>query len=239
MKFKIFSAILAVVLFTCVCLPAHAANQREENVEFTQEMLEKIYSNNAKIEKYIEMKETMPSTRATGYTLLDIPPIEQENNSYCGPACAKMAADYLNIRDEKGRFYTQSKIAPIIGCTSSTGSYSGDIAAGMNELLESEVYELANTRNADLVSSMVYGIDGDYPMFINVKKLPNYSKPVNSGHFILGVGYTFYTQGGSTLMSDLTYNDPRPGYADQYEITCDEMVEACESKAGNFIRAIP
>ena len=230
---KIKAACLSIVLCLALCCPAFAVD-REMNVVFTPEVLATINEHNEKIDSYLSSK---PSTRALSQRILRITPIEQQNGSYCGPACAKMAADYLGLRNDNGSKFTQYEMADIVNY-GSNGTYSGDIADGMNDLLGDDIYELVQTSNADLGSSLVYGIDHDYPMFINIKKLPNYSSPVASGHFILGVGYSIYTQGSNTT-SEITYNDPRPGYAAQYKISFDEMVTACESKAGNFVRAVP
>lgn len=234
-KIKIASLVLAMCMILCVS--GFSISGDEKNPVFTPEMMQQITENNQKVAAYMARKEVM---RAYSSALLDIDPIEQANGYYCGPACAKMAADYLGLRDDNGRRFTQHSIAPIIGCTTTEGSYSGDIAYGMNELLGTDIYDFTNLNYSDLPSSLIYSVDNDYPMFINVKELPNYGNdPISGGHFILGVGYEFYTQGGNTLVSDITYNDPRPGYANQYTITFDEMIDACDSYSGNFVRALP
>lgn len=224
---------LALAMCMSLCVTASALGDDDTPPVFTPAELTEINRHNQMIDDYMASSQM---TRVLDRRTLNIAPVTQANGSYCGPACAYMAANYLGLRDRNGNPFTQSTIAPIIGYTGSA-TYSGDIARGMNNLLGRTVYELTNVRNSDLVSSLAYGINHDFPMFINVLNLPNYSTPT-SGHFILGVGYSIYTQ-GSVTYSNVVYNDPRIGYGNQYTITGEQMVDACLSNAGNFVRAVP
>lgn len=242
MKKRVISLLLAAVMCLILSAPAFALTvYSETDVVYSQAELEAIQDYNRTIEAYMKVREKV---RAGGQKLLPIACIEQVDGSHCGPACAVMATKYLGLKTSDGRDYTQYTIENVIGYTGDNGSSSGLIADGMNDLLGETIYQLVNTGKdtskpkASLWGSLVAGIDQNYPMFINVKKMPNYDEPVKVGHFILGIGY-YWAMTGATSNSKVTYNDPnrKKNYVGQHTITIEEMVEACESNVGNFVRA--
>lgn len=157
--------------------------------------------------------------------------IKQQNNYYCGPATACMVAATLGLGS-----YTQSEMAKILG-TTKKGSSSDQVAAGLNSLLENSTlsgrYKKTSTDYSNLSNSIVYSVNGGFPVVINVKVMPQYT--VSVGHFIAANGYCSGFS-GSTSISDVKICDPHPDYYGAYTYSMDTIVNACTSAVGNFCR---
>lgn len=203
-----------------------------ENSIYTEEELQDIYNTNSKIEK-----NNLFSTRAVSGKTLSMTVVKQENDYYCGPATACMVAQTLGLGS-----YTQSGMANILDTTTS-GSSSANIAAGLNSLLSkagrTERYQKTDTSLSSLENSIPYCIERGIPLVVNVKEMPKYT--VGIGHFIALNGYSSGFSGSSSI-SKVTICDPHPNYYGTYTYDTSIIVNACKStkvdgqSKGNFCR---
>ncbi len=221
---------LFICLFSVTILFGNTtAVYSDEEHFFTDEEIECIMENNETIDDYMSMKNL---SKSSGGKILPMVPIRQKGESNCGPAVACMIAKTMGLGN-----YTEEEMATKIGTNSETGSSSYQIKDALNKLLSekgrSGRYEVTTTSMSNLVSSIIYSIDNDFPVVVNVKIMPEYTS--RTGHFIAVNGYS-WGMSGSNAETKIRYCDSHPSYSGAKTISAEEMLAACNSNGGTFTR---
>lgn len=232
---KLASLILSLLLLFSMPISALA---HPDETPMTSEQIESVLETNILVKDYMTELSPGSGTRAAPKSqYLSVTPIQQSQTNYCGPASALMVARYLSLVSST---YTQGQMATTIG-TGSDGSSSNGIVAGLNALIQSHgysySYQVANTSYANFSDSIIYTLDAAKPMIFSVKQMPLYYS--SSGHFIVLNGY--YATGSTATtyrvqtvdIIDCHWNN---AYYGNHNYTYAEMLEACNSNAGKFIR---
>ena len=252
MKKKIKNLVFAITIFALtlaltpnftIAADLSSANSSLETTNFSRAQLLQIVENDSLIEAYINETykpifsadlDSNGSLRAIVSKTLTMSVVKQENSYYCGPASCVMSAATLGLGT-----YSQSTMAAKIGCTTS-GSSSDGITSGMNKLLSEKSkagrYEKTNVSISGLPGSILYSVDKNFPVIVNVKVMPNYT--VGVGHFIAAKGYSLYYDVAVQVYT-IYFNDPHPTYYGSYSIDGGVLTTACKSNAGNFVRLNP
>ena len=243
---------MTAAILVSVVLPSFALDRATEQVpaqstSINQELslnkseLVEIEQTNQKIHDYISSLSSVQSLMRNGMTLdvsLNVPLIQQAETYYCGPASALMVAKYLKIVSST---YTQGDMANKIG-TTTDGSSSNQIVTALNSLLrsagKSTSYQRCSISTTNFNDSIIYSLNNNYPIIFSVKSMPKYYS--SSGHFIAMKGFvaplvlgTDSYRVSTVTINDCHYNDE---YFGTYTYSIEDMMEACTSNLGYYIR---
>lgn len=187
-----------------------------------------IYSSREhKLIEAAKLTDSSYSIRAVS-NFLTIPRYKQTNNYYCGPASVQMIAKYVS-----GNSYSQSQLASYMNTTSGNGTVVYEMANGLRYYAHSQ-YAFSNLSSTAL-SNIRTSINSGYPVVYHVMTgslRANY--PFNSGHFIVGYGYSNLPVGGE--YPSYYYYDPWYGnIIDDQALRSSYLQKAINDNAGYFI----
>ena len=172
--------------------------------------------------------------RTGGSKTLPITGYKQENDYYCGPACAQIVIKYMT-----GTKYSQSVLAAQLGTTPLDGTIVHNMVQVINSYAGSGIYNSVKTHDVAFSTGVIASLEAGYPVLAhtNSSYLACYSPASNLGHYVVIYGYRagWYS---NSYVAQITYFDPYDNGSGSYgthTISFEQMNNAINAKAGLYI----
>lgn len=231
---KVGSIFITLILILQTTTAVRASNEEVEvDLDhapdyYSVERLEEEKEKYSKAKTYLDSK-IVPFSG--GSKTLNVTTRKQENDYYCGPAVAQMVIEFVSKK-----FITQTQLAKNMGTVRGSGTYVYRLAQELRAQTN-KGYGYSHIESRSLQTPYLSNIDANLPVVFHVMTQtlnPNYR--FDNGHYVLGIGYYWYAQGG-TGNTSLTYIDPwyEPGFLGRKTISFSGMERAVRANAGFYI----